>query len=81
MDPAAIIGVLAGTISTLVGVIVYFYRQHVAADDRREAERDKREAALVAERDAWLHRWEAADARLDRVSNAWLQAFREPAPQ
>lgn len=81
MPPEAVIAVLGGAISTLVGVIAYLYRQHVAADERRDKERDQREAQLIAERDAWQHRWEASDGRLERVSNAFVAAFKRPAPE
>jgi hypothetical protein len=81
VPPEAIIAVLGGTITTLAGVIVYFWRQYVAGVDKREGERDRREAILVAERDAWQHRWESSDARLDRLANAFVKAFNRPAPE
>jgi len=81
VDPLAIITVLSGTISTLVAVIVFGARMHLSGDDKREAERDRREAQLIAERDAWQHRWEASDGRLERVSNAFVAAFKRPAPE
>lgn len=81
MPPEAIITVLTGTITTLTGVIVYFWRLHQAADERREDQRDKREAVLIAERDAWQHRWEASDARLGRLGSAFVRALGKPAPE
>lgn len=81
MAPEAVIAGLVGFIGTLFGVIAYFWRLHQADDTKRDAERDRREAALIVERDAWQHRWEAADARLVRISNAFLEAFDRPAPE
>lgn len=81
MPPEQVIAVLGGTIGTLVSVIVIAARMHLADDARRDTERDKREAQLTSERDAWQHRWESADGRLDRVSNAFVTAVKQPAPE
>ena len=88
LPPGVVISGLLGFIGTLFGIIAYFWRLHQAADVKREAEfekreleRDRREAVLVAERDAWQHRWEASDARLGRLSNKFLEAFGRGAPE
>lgn len=81
MAPEAIITALIGIIGTLVTAIGYLWRLHLGDDDKRDAERNSREAALIAERDDWKHRWEGADARLNRIATAFTRAFRKPAPE
>lgn len=80
MAPDAVITALIGIITTLLGTITFLYRRHLADDDQQDIETAQRLAALTAERDAWLRRWEAADARLDRVATAFTQAFGKAAP-
>ena len=81
MPPEAVIATLLGTVGTLSTIVAYFYRAHLADDDKDEKEWTRREAILIAERDAWQHRWEAHDARLARISAAFLDAFKKPAPE
>lgn len=91
MDPVAIIGILGGVIGTLTGVIGYFWRLHQADDAKRDAaadreivrviaERDRREAVLVEERDEWRDRSIASETRLDRISTAFERLANAPAP-
>lgn len=88
LPPGVVITGLLGFIGTLFGVIAYFWKLHQAEDAKREAEfakreleRDKRESILIGERDAWMHRWELGDARLDRVNKAFTEAFGKAAPE
>lgn len=75
MDPLAVVAVLTGTIGTLVGVIGYLFRLHLARDDeeRRDfetwrGEKDQAMEQLRRERDAWRDRSMQVDRRLDKVA-------------
>lgn len=92
MEPAAVIGALTGVIATLTTVIAYFWRLHLADDTERRAaaaaeiarvaaDRDRREAIVVGERDEWRDRSLASEARLDRVSRAFERLAGGPAPE
>lgn len=88
LSAGVVISGLLAFIGTLFTIIGYFWKLHQAEDAKREAEfakreleRDRREGLLVEERKAWQGRWEAADARLDRISNKFLEALKEPAPE
>lgn len=48
---------------------------------REAAARDKREGQLAAERDAWMGRALAGDARTDRLADAFETALKIQAPK